>query len=95
MSLSPSSPSPVPPARVAAVLAAFRAAFPVVPPGACFARVVVVPGQVSSLVAVSGAVLVPGAWRLVSVVSGAGGWLLLAPACPAASPAAQQPALFK
>jgi hypothetical protein len=64
------------------------------PVGGCVARLVVVPGQVASLVSVSGAVLVPSAWRLVCSVSGVGGWLLLAPARPAVSVVASQPSLF-
>ena len=90
--MSSSSPSPVPPARVAAVLAALRGALPSLPAGGggVVARVVVVPGALASLVSYSGVVLVPSAWRLVCQVSGAGGWLLLAPAVPPVS----QPSLF-
>ena len=58
------------------------------PPGSVFARLSVVPGQVTRLVSVSGSVLVPGSWSLV--VSLAGGWLVLVPA----SPAPAQPILF-
>lgn len=82
-----SKPAPV---SVMAAFALLRAALPTLPPGGCVARLVVVPGSVSRLVSVSGAVLVPGAWRLVCSVSGEGGWLLLAPAAPAAD----QPILF-
>ena len=89
MSLPSSSPLPVPPG-VASVLAALRAGCASLPPGGCFARLVVTPVQPARLVSASGAVLVPGAWRLVSSVSGAGAWLLLAPVVPPAV----QPSLF-
>jgi hypothetical protein len=88
-SVSLSSSVPVPP-RVALALSALRAAFPALPAGGCLARLVVVPGLPASLVSVSGAVLVPSAWRLVSSVLGSGGWFVLSPVLPPAS----QPALF-
>jgi hypothetical protein len=89
MIASSSSLPPVPP-RVAAVLAVLRAGLVSLPACFIFARLVVVPGQPASLVSVSGAVLVPSSWRLVSSVFGAGGWLVLQPAQPVAS----QPSLF-
>jgi len=69
VSLPSSSPLPVPPG-VAAVLAALRAGFASLPPGGCFARLVVSSGQPARLVSASGAVLVPGpgAWSLPSRV---------------------------
>jgi hypothetical protein len=84
MSLPPSQRS----AFVIGLLHSF--CLPALPPGFIFARVVAPVGQVASLVSQSGAVLSPGAFRLVCSVSGAGGWLVLLPVQPAAS----QPNLF-
>jgi hypothetical protein len=86
MSLS-SSPLPTPPARVAAALAALRSSLVALPPGCVLARVVSLPGQVASLVSISGAALDPACFRLVSSVAGPGCWLVLVPVPP-------QPSLF-
>jgi hypothetical protein len=70
------------PMSAPSVLPFLRSAFASLPVGGVFARVVVSPGQVASLVSASGRVLDPSAWSLVCSVSGGGGWLLLAPLAP-------------
>jgi len=94
-----SSSSPVPPAGFLFALSVLRAGFASLPAGSVFARYAPLPGGQPGQVAVvssCGVVLASSFFELrhrfsfVCSVSGAGGWVALAPVAPAAS----QPGLF-